>query len=211
MASSCGECGNGPDNCHGECYWMEESQVCVPISLACKIFLPFAFHFYIFMFSRGGSWDLWDHCWKWMGWQETLDSGWRVSIVQISQDDGFLIYKHTGIIQYRYYLLNVTNSWIVVEKIYGKDLWDGDVLLRRPIKRRSLIAPKDGWYFSYDAADGKHYVLDSNIKVCHESFISFHFIETFLTRENIVLVVGGYFLFSYLFYWLQLRSFVLRN
>ena len=36
IALSCDECGKGPDDCHGECHWMEESQVCVPVTLACR-------------------------------------------------------------------------------------------------------------------------------------------------------------------------------
>ena len=79
-------------------------------------------------------------------------------------DDGVLIYKQRFS---RLYLLNLTDSWVVVYKIYGKDLWDGDILLKRPINQyeTSLIAPEDGWYFSYDAVGGKKYIQDTGIRV----------------------------------------------
>ena len=81
----------------------------------------------------------------------------------------FLIYKHTGHKYYpEIYLLNVTNSWIVVERIFGKNLWNGDILLKRPIDgKKSLVVPEDGWYFSFDAAGGKKFIQDSDIKVYH--------------------------------------------
>ena len=81
-------------------------------------------------------------------------------------DDGILIYKHTDWFS-RLYLLNLTDSWIVVYKMYGEDLWDGDILLKRPINQyeTSLIAPEDGWYFSHDAVGGKKYIQDTGIRV----------------------------------------------
>merc|ERR1711982_285290 len=55
--------------------------------------------------------------------------------------------------------------------MYGEDLWDGDILLKRPINQHetSLIAPEDGWYFSYDAVGGKKYIQDTGIRVAQPS------------------------------------------
>ena len=81
-------------------------------------------------------------------------------------DDGYLIYKHKGpSYNSDFYLLNVTDSWIVVEYSWRSDVWNGNILLKRPINDTSSFAPEDVWYFSYDSVAGKQYIEDTNIKI----------------------------------------------
>ena len=51
----------------------------------------------------------------------------------------------------------------------------------------SQIVPEDGWYFSYDAASGKQYILDSGIKVYSPSDTS----SSLSNRELVLICVYG--------------------
>jgi len=139
----CSYCGIGHEQCRGECYWKENAQACIPITMS---HIPEAY-------SVSSDGVAGQRMTDYMGTYvlETFKN-------ECPLNEGILLYKK----EENVYLLKDKDGW----KIGGADFDHLYYFMYRPTKEISPIVPNDGWLFSYPTANGDvKFTNDSSISV----------------------------------------------